>query len=308
MESLSPCSRALQINLHHSLTATAQLRRWLENNKTAVAFIQEPWLSRSGSIQGLGNLKGKLITSNEPSPRAAIFVTNNIPVQTLTEFCSRDICTIKTAVSTSTSREVVLASVYMPDGEDPPPQDLVRLVNHCEAEGLDVIVATDSNCHHTVWGNEKTNNRGKTLIEYLSTTKLDIINTGSKPTFVTRRAKTIIDLTLANDGGSKLISNWHVSDEASCSDHRWIRFDLGIVPTPLKPYRNVRKTNKEEFRSMLVRGLEALDCPVKIKDTHSLEKLVEKLTLLFKKCYEATCPLIHPPENPTDKKSWRGQS
>lgn len=295
-ESLLPHSQAVQINLHHSLTATAQLRKWLEVNNTAVALIQDPWLSRSGSIQGLNNLKGKIITGNINQPRAAIYITNNIPMHILTNFCSRDICTIVTA-STTSSQEVVLSSVYMPDGEDPPPQDLVRLVNYCEAEGLDLIVATDSNCHHTIWGSTNTNSRGKKLIEYLSTTNLDIINRGNKPTFVTRRAKTIIDLTLANEGGANLISNWHVSDELSCSDHRWIRFQLGLTPTAPLPFRNVRKTNKEMFRRLLNEGLRALDYPDKLTNTKSIEQLVTKITDLTTKCYEATCPLIHHPEN-----------
>ncbi|CAK1596053.1 unnamed protein product [Parnassius mnemosyne] len=43
-------------NLHHSGIASAQLRKWLEVQRTAIALIQEPWVG-AGKIKGLNNLK-----------------------------------------------------------------------------------------------------------------------------------------------------------------------------------------------------------------------------------------------------------
>ncbi|XP_045540951.1 uncharacterized protein LOC123722613 [Papilio machaon] len=45
----------LQINLHHSETATAQLRKWLEAHTNTVALIQEPWV-RADKVLGLSKL------------------------------------------------------------------------------------------------------------------------------------------------------------------------------------------------------------------------------------------------------------
>ena len=172
-----PNCKVLQANLHHSITATAQTRKWLEVNNTAVALIQEPWISR-GRICGLSNLGGKLITGMYlDKPRTCIYVSKNIQAQPLTEFCSRDVCAIKLLADIGSGLpEVVMASAYMPEEDDPPPHDLTRLISDCESKGLDLLVAADSNSHHQLWGMSRCNGRGKKLVEYLFSTNLNILN------------------------------------------------------------------------------------------------------------------------------------
>ncbi|XP_061708199.1 uncharacterized protein LOC133534392 [Cydia pomonella] len=51
----------------------------------------------------------------------------------------------------------------MPEAEEPPPHDMARLVNYCEEAGLELIVATDSNAHHPLWGMEAGNERDSPL-------------------------------------------------------------------------------------------------------------------------------------------------
>ncbi|CAH2094545.1 unnamed protein product [Euphydryas editha] len=166
MASLSPCN-VLQANLHHSITATAQLRRWLELNSTALALIQEPWV-RQGRICGLPNTGGKLIQYTGPeSPRSCIFITNNLLAQPLTEFFSRDICAITLLDTTTHQPKMAVASVYMPDEDSPPPEDLAKLVSHCENTKLELLVATDCNGYHPLWGMQFSNERGRQLVEYL---------------------------------------------------------------------------------------------------------------------------------------------
>lgn len=256
----SPSCSILQANLHHSETATAQIWKWLEANKTAVILIQEPWV-RKGAICGLRNIGGKLTVYTGPdNPRTCIYTTSNLYVEPLTSFCSRDLCAVKVrgAQVASDLSEVVLASAYMPEAEDPPPHDLTRLVAHCEESKLQLIVATDSNAHHPLWGMKTSNNRGKLLVEYLMTTNLNILNTGSKPTFVNKRSKTIIDLTLATEEISRNIMNWHVSEELSCSDHRWLRFDIQVNTIAKTPWRNPRKTDRVLYEKHLKQTLPAL--------------------------------------------------
>lgn len=92
-----------------------------------------------------------------------------------------------------------MASIYMPEADNPPPHDLSRLVYYCEEAGLELIVGTDFNAHHIFWGISTGNYRCKKHVEHLFTTNLDMVNTDSIPTFVNRRSKTIIDLTLATE-------------------------------------------------------------------------------------------------------------
>ena len=53
---------------------------------------------------------------------------------------------------------------------------------------------------------------------------LHICNVGSKPTFRTRKREEVLDLTLINRNAENCISDWHVSDVPSFSNHMYIRF------------------------------------------------------------------------------------
>ncbi|RVE50709.1 hypothetical protein evm_004619 [Chilo suppressalis] len=94
-----------------------------------------------------------------------------------------DITTIQIIQQQNPSVPVlVVASAYMPEGEETPSGELAELVRHCEQTDKALIIGTDSNAHHQLWGMTKSNKRGEELVDYLFTTNLNIINTGSEPT------------------------------------------------------------------------------------------------------------------------------
>ena len=213
----------IQANLQHSQTATACLRRALELEPRTIALIQEPWI-RNNRVCGLSNTGGKpfLDTHSTDKPRTCAYIPKDVPATTLTQFCSRDLTAVRLKTD-GNALDIVLASVYMPgDSEDCPPKEMTDLVRHCEDANLDLVICTDSNAHHPLWGSNKANSRGEVLCTYLFSTNLSIVNRCSEPTWVTARGQTIIDLTLASGSVTNLISNWHVSNEPSCSDHRRI--------------------------------------------------------------------------------------
>ena len=49
---------------------------------------------------------------------------------------------------------------------------------------------------------------------------------GVTPTFITRRASSIIDLTLCSSNIFESVRRWKVNKEDLCSDHRRIEFTL----------------------------------------------------------------------------------
>jgi hypothetical protein len=59
-------------------------------------------------------------------------------------------------------------------------------------------------------------------MEYMVSTKLDILNKGNEPTFLNVRRRQVSDLTLGTTLVRNLVSDWHVSTEDSLSDHRYI--------------------------------------------------------------------------------------
>ncbi|CAH2108238.1 unnamed protein product [Euphydryas editha] len=54
---------------------------------------------------------------------------------------------------------MAVASVYKPDEDPPPPEELAKLVSHCESANLELLVATDCNGHHPLWGMQFSNER-----------------------------------------------------------------------------------------------------------------------------------------------------
>lgn len=304
----------IQANLQHSQTATASLRRALEEQPQTIALIQEPWI-RNNRICGLGNLGGKLIlnTANTDTPRTCIYVPKTITCTPLTQYCSRDLTSVRLQTQTESAdiRETALVSAYMPgDVDDCPPRELADVIRHCEDAGLEIIIGADANAHHQLWGMTSSNQRGEVLVNYLITTKLNLINHGSEPTWVTSRGQTIIDLTLASDMATDLISDWHVSSEASCSDHRRIRFSLAISLDTPEPKRNPRRTNIPEYRKLLrilIRNYEAQQPIQKIVNPTDLDRIVNKLSEFITEAYHSCCKLKTPSTRSKGSNWWNGE-
>jgi hypothetical protein len=104
--------------------------------------------------------------------------------------CSRDLAAVKiTASNGGRPREIILGSSYLPydDVEPPPSEELDRLVMGCWAQGTYLISGCDANSHHTSWGSTNINNRSESLFKYIMANGLDIMNRGSRPTFVTTK-------------------------------------------------------------------------------------------------------------------------
>jgi hypothetical protein len=112
------------------------------------------------------------------------------------------------------------------DGAEVPPPKLQSLVTYCESKKIPLVVGTDANAHHTVWGSTDINVRGEQLLEFIISTSLEIANEGTKPTYVHANRREVLDLTLET---GKLVQGWKVSDRQSLSDHRIIEFSLGEV-------------------------------------------------------------------------------
>ena len=72
-----------------------------------------------------------------------------------------------------------------------------------------------------------TNQRGKTLEEFLITSDLHLMNEATSiPTFETIRGRSWIDLTLRNNILVQSTRGWTCGEEESCSDHKLICFDF----------------------------------------------------------------------------------
>ncbi|GJQ79081.1 hypothetical protein Trydic_g5337 [Trypoxylus dichotomus] len=161
-------------------------------------------------------------------------------------------------------------------------------MSYAEAHKLQFLLGCDANAYHTIWGSTGTNKRGESLISHFVTNGLVTLNSGKKPTFVTVSRAEVIDVTVCTPCFARWVKQWHVSDESSPSDHRYIRFDIEL-PQVCKMYRNPRNCNWDAYRERLIEELER--CPRKIITAVDIELLAESLQSAIITSYEASCPV-----------------
>lgn len=288
--------RIAQINLQHKRTATINLCRLMQNGKAQVALVQEPYF-RKGNFY-LGNLVNPVFATFSKNgmdnsrimPRACVLVNSAIVATLISDLTTRDVCVVTIDVNVgSLNRKYVYCSVYLPHDEPSPTDDFKRVVAHCVSKGLPLIVGSDANAHHIIWGSSDINLRGSSLMEYLSSTDLGLLNIGNRPTFMVSAREEVLDITLCSNRISHELTNWHVSDEESLSDHRYIYFDHLNVTTQALCFRNPRSTNWDLYNDLVATKFHGFS-PI-IETPSDLDDAVETTTSYIMEAFEEACPL-----------------
>ncbi|KAJ8914639.1 hypothetical protein NQ315_015377 [Exocentrus adspersus] len=230
--------------------------------------------------------KGDPGADEAPPTEAPVGATEGSASQA-SEEPAQDLVAIKVTVGRSC---YILCSAYLPyESPSPSPRQLMELVEWCKSNNLPLIVGCDANAHHTCWGSKDVNQRGQDLLEFLISSGLDILNRGTKPTFVTRNRQEVIDITISNSWSSHLVTNWRVSSEVSMSDHRHILFNLetGAVPEE-REYRHPKLTVWSTYKDILSRNVGP---PVRPHTIPQIESSVKNLTKAVVHAYEQSCPV-----------------
>jgi hypothetical protein len=100
--------------------------------------------------------------------------------------------------------------------------------------------------------------RGEAIMEYLVSLNLKILNWGNEPTFVVNKRKVAIDLKTGTNRISNPVNNWHVSDELSLSNHRYIGFQIGNMIINRTAFGDHKRTNWESYKDDLKLYLETI--------------------------------------------------
>ena len=168
--------------------ATANLKKYIAENKVNIICIQEPYIHQ-GRAAGI-DTKYKTFTAR--SSTAVIITNRNVDAMLISQLSDEDTITLEITRGNTT---IILASMYF-DRQKPIEQDLTKvdtILQHAKREGA--IIAMDSNARSTLW--QDTTNRGKRLEDYIIRKQLHIMNEPStKITFENRVGKSNIDLTL----------------------------------------------------------------------------------------------------------------
>ncbi|XP_035231587.1 uncharacterized protein LOC118203418 [Stegodyphus dumicola] len=187
-----------------------------------IALIQEPYLAHS-------HLPGIPPTSKtfQSTSQQAVIIYNG-PLSPLLTSQTQHSVTIKLETTTG---HLQITNVYFPPSEELDPL-LIEISTVVRKGNNQILLAGDFNASSPLWGARVENVRGKMVLEYAMTNRLSIINTSdSPPTFRTIRAEGWPDLTMVSSQLANQMSEWHVMDIPSLSDHRIISYLIGAQLT-----------------------------------------------------------------------------
>jgi len=271
----------------------------IEREEPDIIFVQEPY-EYQNKPAGIDK-KYRTFTAGQGKHRAAIVIPNNkLDAILITQISDEDTVVIEIIHDNS---KFLAASMYF-DFTDQIENNFTKIDAILQfAKGEGTLIAIDSNSRSTTWHDTLTNVRGKKMEDYLASKQLYIINEESESTtYHSRRGKSNIDLTIANNRLLRDVNGWEISSEVSCSDHNFLKYNIGIVNCPQSSnddvnYLGIRYIEKDdkydEFDRNLVQeacktfnnvkwegSTEELDMQLSITATivKDLEKFVDTLT------------------------------
>ena len=278
----------IQLNLQHNKTATAVLRQQVETLDNAVVLIQEPWINNN-RILGLNVKNGTTYRGTINEPSRSCIVVKGLQAYNLPQLGNRDITVVCITYSyEGRTSDVLVASVYMPIDKGLPLTELDHIIQYSDNYGIPLIIASDTNAHHFMWGCSEYNQRGQALSEFLATTELDIANEGCEYTFCSGNKRSIIDVTLVTRSLHQYIHDWHVDWQDTLSDHRQICFFLRRDKPIAKRIRNRRNTNWATYNQELEQKIGMWFG--KVENPKDIENELTKVSSVLIQSFEKACP------------------
>ena len=268
-----------QVNLNRCKQAQFNLNTDLDKAGTFIALVQEPYYANYYI-----SLVNKQITcipaDRRGQPRAAIFASSNQAITEIAGLSSKDTAA---GVLKIEVKNTLIISMYM----DITLRDITAQLNEVlrHAKRLALLIGTDCNAHHTVWGNQD-NSRGKVLFEYLVQNHIELHNVGRTPTFDCTTGRSIIDITLSYDLRQS-IAAWQADTSENFSDHNTIKYRIETQTVEIPPHRKWEQADWESFYNELSPLL--LDIPSNI-GPHRIDKNGEQTIQCSEHCLRQTLP------------------
>ena len=132
-------------------------------------------------------------------------------------------------------RPITLCSLYLPPGERFPRLEFIQLLSELPEP---LLVLGDFNSHHTLWGCDDVDARGRVLERILYEEHLGFLNNGLRTHFTLPSGHTsALDLSLASPQLMTAFA-WRVADDPLGSDHFPVWLDLlGSTDVGMRPER-----------------------------------------------------------------------
>ncbi|KAH8293048.1 hypothetical protein KR054_011762, partial [Drosophila jambulina] len=118
--------RVLQLNLHKSKVASAELLLAMEQGSADITLVQEPWIASGNSVAGLKSSNYNLFYSPSVSRnRTAVLVRKCLHANPMSHYSSDDLTMV---MLESGKKRLLAASCYMAHDRTAPPEELRSLV------------------------------------------------------------------------------------------------------------------------------------------------------------------------------------
>ena len=271
-----------QVNLQKSRAASLRMNGIL-SDVPLIGLFQEPYTVQNKVVfrpQGYKVIPEATCTG---VPRAALFIPAYIQAVSLGHLNNPD-CAV--AELKWNSIEILIASVYLDEDDDLPPDWLEELVVYGEARNMALLIGMDSNAHSSLYSQAVSDERGSNLEDFILMHGLDIANRGHIPTFQTFRAQSVIDVTLTK---TIFVRDWHVDAEYNASDHNTIVFH---IEADLVLPRDIRRWEKAKWPKFTA----ALDTSYIFPERMTKKKLDKELARLYRDldaALDKACPKIN---------------
>ena len=293
----------LQQNLNKGINASsdleyAVLKNIKDKESPSIIFLQEPHIKFFTNRTKLSSIpqgyRAYIPRTEERTtaattgnwPRTVILFNSNLNIWPIPQFTTRD-CTV--AQINLNLHDTFIVSLYLDRTKMSFPDSFIELLHNRGGKGL--LIGVDSNSHSTLWMSEKSDNRGHMIEDLLAEHNLVLLNKGKVCTYRGQNGHSIIDLTFCDPITARNVTDWHVSEEKTSSDHQPIRFN--ITAQKEKIYKNptgwrFSTTNWPKFQILVEASLENFSIPT-ISNYGILESKFRKIYKAINHALKLTC-------------------
>lgn len=290
--------KIVQINLQRCKAAMSMLLQYIVEEEIDIVVLTEPHVYPGNKL----NIPGRLITSKETNGkfRAAILIVNkNINVLERHDLRTNEAC-VATIGSNENKFTIVSAynkpmaqrtrkTIFERNIEETKNlfQDLINIRNKIDNP---TVIAGDFNIKLEKLNAGKTHSSPEIteiMEEFLSVTDMEIINTPKMATHINSNiGESTIDLTIIDKINKKQTNSWMIDDRPSCSDHKYIRWQIDLEngfrsETRIPRYDIKEGEHFDILKDILIKELNKLieeQKTIQLCDKNTIDKQVDRLT------------------------------
>ena len=294
--------KVLQVNLQRGQIQTIECVNYSMKNNIDIVMVNDSY-SFDYEVKGFPLTWRRVHGKAEIIKAAIIIVNKNLTIFELSHINDQTTCWI---VISFGSEKFALCSTYLSPSH---PSDLQNKLIELKTvkPNMNYLISTDSNAKSTLWSSPITDERGHIMTEFLFSENLYLLNNSDKPTCITHRGRSFIDLTMATEKLAEKITDWRVDDGKSFSDHEYIRFDItsiNMIQNEVKPIELskdvssiiinehkylIKNAKWDGLRADIAKEIQELEISSNldtIEGSYEINKLVLNMTNLIIKCCE----------------------